>query len=175
MVERAFEKSHFYNVLGLNWWEIDVEMTFCTIFGGTCEKVLRAFADADTSVDNMDRFAVYQADFPAGSSYQDLIMFFQNTVREQFKQFNYGERTNKQKYGTVEPPSIPLENLDVPVALFAGSYDKIATPDNVEWLNDQISDKVVHKAYYPLGHLSFALAKDMSYFDDVLTLMRQYT
>lgn len=76
LVERAFEKAHFYNVLGLNWWEIDVEMTFCTIFGGTCEKVLRAFADADTSVDNMDRFAVFQADFPAGSSYQDLILFF---------------------------------------------------------------------------------------------------
>jgi len=36
-------------------------------------------------------------------------------------------------------------------------------------------DVVVHNKVYPLGHLSFTLAKDMSYFTgDVMDLVNQY-
>jgi len=52
----------------------------------------------------------------------------------------------------------------------------LATIADNEWLVTQLQeDVVVHNKVYPLGHLSFALAKDMSYFtDDVMDLVNQY-
>lgn len=49
-------------------------------------------ADADPSVDNMDRFDVFMSNYPAGSPYQDMVLLAQNTVNTEMKQFNYGER-----------------------------------------------------------------------------------
>ncbi len=74
-------------------------MLFCGLFDGICENLLSAFADSDPSVDNMDRFNVFMSNFPAGSTYQDLVLFAQNTLNDDFRQFNYGERENIKRYG----------------------------------------------------------------------------
>ena len=50
-------------------------MAFCGLFEGLCEGMIAAVSDADPSVDNMDRLNVFLSDFPAGSSYQDMVMF----------------------------------------------------------------------------------------------------
>ena len=44
-------------------------MSFCGFFEGLCEDVIAAVADADPSVDNMDRYETFLNNFPAGSSY----------------------------------------------------------------------------------------------------------
>ncbi len=88
------------------------------MFGGLCDDMVSAVADADPSVDNMDRFNAFMSNFPSGSGYQDLVMFAQNTQNEVMKQFNYGEIDNLKRYGTIEPPRVPLENFDIPVAMF---------------------------------------------------------
>ena len=63
----------------------------------------------------------------------------------------------------------------MPTALIAGTYDKLADVTDVAWLNEQIKDKVVLYKEYPLSHLSFVLAKDMSWFtDDIVPLIAQY-
>lgn len=36
--------------------------------------------------------------------------------------------------------------------------------EDVDWLNQQLGDRVVYYAQYPMGHMSFAIAKDMSFF-----------
>ena len=52
----------------------------------------------------------------------------------------------------------------------------MATVEDNEWLATQLQEHVlVHNKVYPLGHLSFAMAKDMSYFTgDVMDLVDQY-
>lgn len=61
------------------------------------------------------------------------------------------------------------------MALFVGEYDNLATPEDNAWLRTQISDKLVWDQTYPLGHLSFTLAKDMSFFtEDVMNLVNEY-
>ncbi len=50
-------------------------MIFCGLFDGLCEGVIEAVADADPSVDNMSRLDAFMSNFPAGSSYQDLVLF----------------------------------------------------------------------------------------------------
>lgn len=83
---------------------------------------------------------------------------------------------NMEKYGTFDAPEVPLGNITIPTGLFIGEYDNLATVEDNEWLVTQLSEDVlVHNHVYPLGHLSFALAKDMSYFtNDVMNLVNQY-
>lgn len=115
------------------------------------------------------------SNFPAGASYQNLIMFCQNTLADVMMQFDYGPERNLAEYGTEIPPRVPLENLEMPVALLQGNSDLNADPVDVQWLYDQITDQVVFRQMYNLGHLSFTLAKDMSYFTDVVNLLEQYS
>jgi len=103
--------------LGVNWYAEEAETLFCGKFLGLCENMLQAFADADPSVDNMDYFNHFMADFPAGSPFQDLAYFAQNTIADDFMQFDYGRIENKRRYGQPTPPRVPLENFDIPVAL----------------------------------------------------------
>ena len=79
-------------------------------------------------------------------------------------------------YGTVIPPKVPLEQLGIPTALFVGSSDNLATVEDNEWLVTQLNEDVlIWHEVYPLGHLSFTLAKDMSFFtEDVMALVNQY-
>jgi hypothetical protein len=53
----------------------EATMLFCGMFGSLCEDMLKAVADADPAVDNMDRFNEFMSNFPSGSGYQDLTMF----------------------------------------------------------------------------------------------------
>jgi len=78
----------------MNWWEEETTLLFCSMFEGVCEGLIAAAADADPTVDNMSRLDVFMSNFPAGSSYQDLVMFAQDVQKPGFHQFNYGERKN---------------------------------------------------------------------------------
>ena len=52
----------------------------------------------------------------------------------------------------------------------------MATVADNDWLVTQLNpETLVWHELYPLGHLSFTLAKDMSYFsEDVVDLVNQY-
>lgn len=68
-------KLGIYDVFDFNWWQEEAEILFCKEAHGFCEDILRVVGDADPSVDNLDRFAEFQADWPAGSSIEDSIYF----------------------------------------------------------------------------------------------------
>ena len=111
-------------------------------------------------------------DFPSGSGYQDLLFYLQDVVNDGWRLYNYGPTGNLQRYGQIKPPEIPLEKYDIPTALVVGTYDKLADAQDAEWLHGQISDNVVFYEEYPLGHVSFVLAKDMTWFtNDVVNLI----
>ncbi len=81
-----------------------------------------------------------------------------------------------EKYGTIAPPEVPVDQISVPTALFVGTYDKLATVADNEWLVTRLNqDSLIWHKEYPLGHMSFTLAKDMSFFkEDVMALVNQY-
>jgi hypothetical protein len=59
--------------------------------------------------------------------------------------------------------------------MIQGSSDKLSDTLDDEWLYQRISDHVVFRKIYPLGHASFGIAKDMSWFSgDVVDLIKQY-
>lgn len=72
---------------------------------------------------------------------------------------------------------IPIDqiNTQVPIAMFVGKDDTLATPTDAEWTRDQIGDAVIHYSLIEGGHLSFMVGKDMSYFTtDVMNLLAEY-
>lgn len=175
LIQFAAERLGVYNIFGVNWWEDEAMLVFCGLFEGLCEEILSAVADANPEVDNMDRLGAFLSNFPAGSSFQDLCMFAQNVVHDDFRQFNYGEIDNLSIYNRVEPPRVPLGKFNLPVALFQGDTDRLADELDVEWLSTQISGSIVFRQLYSLGHMSFTLAKDMTWFKvDAVNLVNQY-
>ena len=72
------------------------------------------------------------------------------------------------------PPEIPIQNIKrVPIAMFVGKKDELATDTANQWARDTMKDVVKFYKEYELGHLSFVVGKDMSYFTtDVLNLLR---
>ena len=47
----------------------------CAELEGTCEELIKYFADADPAVDNMARLDVFLKDFPAGNGYQNIVYY----------------------------------------------------------------------------------------------------
>jgi len=78
-------------------------------------------------------------------------------------------------YGGDSPPEVPLKELKIPVALISGSSDLISTNSDVDWLSSQLGQNVIYNRTFNLGHLSFTLANDMSWFSkDVIDIIAQY-
>ena len=82
---------------------------------------------------------------------------------------------NLKHYGSMEAPKVPLDQITVPTAFAVGSDDLLANPQDAVWTAYQIGDAVVFYEEYKLGHLSFTMAEDMSWFtNDVMTLINSY-
>ena len=62
--------------------------------------------------------------------------------------------------------------MKFPISIFSGSHDLIAVPEDTVWTTAQFKDQIVFQKEYELGHLSFIIAKDMSYFtNDVMSVL----
>ena len=89
--------------------------------------------------------------------------------------YDYGKSENKKVYGTDEPPLVPIENYNIPTAMFSGDLDVLAVPKDVEWITQILGDKVVFQKQYHLNHAAFCIAKDMSFFsNDAVNLLHKY-
>ena len=58
----------------------------------------------------------------------------------------------------------------------AGTLDELSDPTDVDWLNATLGPKnVIFYHQYRLGHMSFAIAKDMSFFQvDAIEIIDHY-
>ena len=81
---------------------------------------------------------------------------------------------NMGRYGTFEPPEIDISLIDVPIAMFIGKQDTLATPqDNLE-NKKKIQKNLIHyEVYDRLDHLAFILGRDMKYFKDVVSTLEK--
>ena len=74
-VEWAIYEAGAFNLFDANWMEEQAVQILCDHFEGVCASLIRWLADSDTDVDNMDRYDVFLADFPAGSGYQNIVYY----------------------------------------------------------------------------------------------------
>ena len=53
--------------------------------------------------------------------------------------------------------------------LIGGELDKLGTPEDIKWLNSELekNNNVIYYKIFPnMGHHSFIIAKDFSWFDE---------
>jgi hypothetical protein len=93
---------------------------------------------------------------------------------KKFQQYDFGKKENQKRYGQNSPPEINISTFDTPVAMFVGKQDPLSSPAVGQWTNSQVKNTVYYKDLDNWDHSSFSVGKDMSYFEDVLSLMSKY-
>ena len=143
-----------------------------------CKSML-SFSDKDPTQIDLERFLVLVSYFPSGASAKSTFHYGQliNQKEEVFRRWDYGSaQDNIAHYGQPVPPNYDLKNIKFPVAFYYGGNDNIANPTDAEWTAKQLDHTiVVRKEYLKFGHLSFAMAKNMTWFsDDVIPVINRY-
>ena len=139
-VEYLALKLGAYNLFQFGYLEESAAQVLCETYEFICADLVRAIADADTTVDRMDRYDVFLKDFPAGNGYGNLVYYAQNIQStNEYLRRDFGIAKNMELYGTAKPPKVPLDQLTLPTGLFIGTYDKLATVKDNEWLVEQLN------------------------------------
>jgi len=92
---------------------------------------------------------------------------------QQFQQWDGGKDYNMDHYGQATAPEILLTGIDLPTALFVGLQDPLGNPTDSAWVKNQLKNVVHYQEVNNMGH-GFNQGSDMSYFADVLKLVKQY-
>ena len=114
--------------------------------------------------------------FPNGSSFKTFVHWGQICNNGgQFQKFDYGARKNLKVYGQREPPKLLLEEIkDVPIAMFVGNRDGLATITNSHFLRKSLRNVLVYYKEYRNNHITFQLGRNVRYFPDFLQVIEKY-
>ena len=76
----------------------------------------------------------------------------------------------------MSPPELKLDKIKkMPIAMFVGADDGLATAMDTEWEAGQIGERLVHyEIIKDFDHEAFLLGRDMSYIDRALDLVKEY-
>lgn len=176
ILEGTIQTLHVWDLLPRTWASKEYGK-FCHQFQSLCQAIAQA-EDFDPAVDNAERLEDDQSHTPSGTGWRCLLHYAQVINSGEFKRYDYGEQKNMVTYGQPTPPMYDLSEITIPVAIYHGDVDDLADPWDVAWLINKEESKlntVVYSHMYHLGHGSFLLAKDMSWFTlDLLSVISKY-
>ena len=140
---------------------------------------IRAFLSALYATDqvNNPKWLQIAANWsPARSSVREVLHYGQMIKSGTFQMYDYEDSaTNIKHYGTATPPQLDISKINqVPIAMFVGKNDSLATIKDCQWVKSQISSVVHYQEIDGFDHSSYMAAKDMSYFSSVMGLIEQY-
>lgn len=96
--------------------------------------------------------------FFAGTSTQNLL--------------HWRKLVNYEDFVDFENQPYDLSNIKVKTSLLVGEVDKLAHPNECRRLRDSLTGvkDLFYKEYY-MGHSTFLVGEDMSYFSDVIDII----
>jgi pimeloyl-ACP methyl ester carboxylesterase len=150
----------------------------CEIDTNLCSTSMCAVMGCDPQNWNNTRWPVYAHHDPAGTSVKNIIHFAQLVRQNKFQKFDYGTTGNMKHYNQKTPPQYPLANLKANVALFSGTQDYLADPNDFHRMVSELpQDKVVFKKnvdYY--SHIDFIWGSDAptTIYNDIIQLFSKY-
>ena len=121
----------------------------------------------------------YMGHFPAGTSYRCLDHYRQLILTDSFKKYDFGLEKNLNTYGCEHPPTTDLSAFSgMPMALFCGRSDKLASPLDYGWLRDilAMNQNCIYFKEYDMGHVAFLMPneEDRKYFLEMLELCKHF-
>lgn len=161
-------------ILPSNWLMKFLAKTMCELpwTGPLCANVIFLLQGFDQSNLNQTRIPVYMAHTPAGASVKDVVHFSQFVSSGKFQAFDYGW-SNDHHYGQSKPPEYTPENIMTPVALFTGTNDWLADPEDSYGLRDKLQNLIFEKDIVGWNHLDFLWGIDSGevLFPDLLKVL----
>jgi pimeloyl-ACP methyl ester carboxylesterase len=139
----------------------------CEKFGVVCSGILQTMSDYSTEDDDMDRFLIYVSHFPSGTSLNCFLHFLQSKRYQPFSSLR-----EMIPYDFTKIPK------NIPIGLFVGSDDRLATPEDNRILKKILEEQGVlnyYKEYEKTGHLSFFISISNSFMNDVLQKIDEYS
>ncbi|KAL6051175.1 Gastric triacylglycerol lipase-like [Balamuthia mandrillaris] len=150
----------------------------CTFYPPLCHYVVTLLSGPSTNI-NMSRVPYYLNYEPNPTSVINMAHWAQMIRHNKFQKFDWGRLGNLLHYGQPFPPSYNLSALlQPPIALFTGSNDYLADPEDVlRLLSELPRETLVDFHNEPdYAHLDFILGMDARtrIFPKVLDLLKKY-
>jgi lysosomal acid lipase/cholesteryl ester hydrolase len=121
-----------------------------------CQNVL-IMISGPTHQMNASRIPVIDAHSPAGTSVQNVVHFGQLINSGLFQAYDYGSaKANRDKYGSDQAPIYDVKKMEVPVSIYYGGNDWLASPSDVLYAISQFKN-VADTVFLPdFNHMDFA-------------------
>ncbi|CDW76275.1 ab-hydrolase associated lipase region family protein [Stylonychia lemnae] len=141
-----------------------------------CNEMVKYMDNENPELNDQERQKVMYSHYPAGSSIKQYSYIFQLIRSDEFRTYDYGAQQNFLKYGQEKPPIIDISKISkVPIAMFSGTKDILSDIKSTRWAASQLTKSLVFNREYELGHSSFLVGKDYSFFTkDLMNLMQKY-
>ena len=143
---------------------------------GLTNFIFGLISDEDSKqCNNKNAMSVYLNHYPCGCSLKCLIHFIQIIENKRFIFFDYQKEANFHIYNQVFPPEYDFSKIkDIPIILIGGEKDKLSTRGDIKWLLNELNENVIYaKIVENMGHLSFMIGKDFTWFNDVLKIIME--
>lgn len=142
-----------------------LQAKICSQFPFICKLMLSIASGNNPENDDMDRFNVWSSHYPSGASTKSLAHF---AICVRSKAFRYYDEAKLYDISNIR---------DIPIALFVGDLDVLATEnDNVDLVRKLAEKNPVkfYKVYKNVGHITFFISKDNNHVDDALNQIAEF-
>jgi lysosomal acid lipase/cholesteryl ester hydrolase len=141
-----------------------------------CGNIFFLICGFDSQNMNMSRIAVYGGHTPAGTSVKDAVHFSQEVRSGKFCKYDYGKQGNIKQYGQPTPPEYDVTKITLPIALFTGTKDWLADPQDVKGLIPKLKNIALHKNIETYDHLDFIWGVNayQTIYPDIVQLFWKY-
>ena len=173
---KLFKIIKMYEILPEDKNSMTVSSFFNNKFSGLTNFSLSLVCDEKSSDDNDPiQLGVFLKHFPSGTSLKSLIHFISIFKNKDFVHYDYGKEANMVIYNQKEPLPYNLKNIiDFPIMLLGGEDDMLSTPNDLNWLYQQIQNNVIYFKIFPnMGHASFLIGKSVDWFNIPLNIIEE--
>ncbi|XP_039191859.1 lipase member M-like isoform X4 [Crotalus tigris] len=145
------------------------------VFDKLCLQVIFFMGGYNAKNLNTSRADVYVGIFPDFTSVKTVSHWGQVIYSKELKYFDHGKK-NKAVYNRTTPPFYKIEEVTIPVAMWSGGRDIIATKKDVELLASRITHLVFYKNIPYWQHMDPILGLDIpqQLYNDIRKLMQKY-
>ncbi|CAI2371526.1 unnamed protein product [Moneuplotes crassus] len=133
----------------------------CSFIDGIWNGEINPFTDTISGIQN--RYLLNRDIFPPRLNNHLTQSFASGEVTF----YDYGPEENLERYGSEDPPLIPFEDTNNPVAMFMASLDLSYGHEDDEWYADLIGDDLVFYQYYEMSHYGFIIGDTQLYLPDL--------
>lgn len=160
--EELFHPSGEWEFLSGRFLDFLLEIGFCADNWSekTCYNIAEFIFGYDDPNNNMSRVPVYLSNWPAGTSFKDILHFCQLILAGKCQMFNYGREGNLKHYHQDTPPVYDITKMTTRTAFFYGGKDGLANATDVRALIPQIRNLIVEDFIRDFNHIDFVFGID---------------